>query len=69
MGKAARNMEARREVKYAQKTREKGHLGSLDVDGCDDYEYFYTDTHELAYEELKTCLCYIRTEIKTMLTE
>jgi len=49
--------------------REKGYLGTLDVDGCDDYEYSYTDTHELAYEEFKTCLCYITTEIKTLLTE
>jgi len=32
-------------------------MGSLDVDGCDDYEYSYTGTHELAYEDFKTCLC------------
>jgi hypothetical protein len=34
--------------------KKKGYLGSLDIDGRDDYKYSYTDTHELVYEELET---------------
>jgi hypothetical protein len=48
VGHAARNNGARREFKHAQKTRYKGYLGGLDVDGYDDYEYSYTDTYKLA---------------------